>query len=567
MPPKFFQIGFNKCGTTFIARLFDLNRIPAAHWLEGALADDIAHAKLSGTRPLARWADSITAFTDMESVRFLNMPVIEAFKDYALLDAHYPGSVFLLNTRRVEDWIASRYLHRGGAYARSIAAAMDVPLGALGDIWAADWEAHLTGVRAHFAGRDRFVDIDIDEAAPEDYRTALSPWYDLPHLPSLPGAGVRRARLTTRPQVLAIMDEPQPGAEEDPGRRAQLAARLARLAAPARLRQKGSIDRPPHGQALCLDLERDQLHGADGTVMPLIRGPQGLFHLAAERPGLLRAAAMANDIAQVTGRGRYWLDPRPATWAGSGPDDPADGPLIASLRRRGARNVFLWPAPWRHRIGNAGFPGSPVAAGPEWDDRADILSWRGTLSGHAADDRQPAEALITALERDPHGPARALLPRTGRWRVLSALAGRAGMDLALIPDARRDGVLARAGLTAPVPVAAAGRPARFDLALSGSEGDADALPLLGGQALVLIEEDGWEGFVTGLFRAHRHYLPLAPGCTDLDRQLDWARAHPQECRRMVRQARRLWARLADPAGRRLHLAQVLADYRRATGQD
>ncbi|MCG6113530.1 MAG: hypothetical protein MEQ74_15550, partial [Paracoccus sp.] len=49
--------------------------------------------------------------------------------------------------RRVEDWIASRYLHRGGAYARSIAAAMGVPLGALGDIWAADWDAHLAGAR------------------------------------------------------------------------------------------------------------------------------------------------------------------------------------------------------------------------------------------------------------------------------------------------------------------------------------------------------------------------------------------------------------------------------------
>ncbi|WP_042249303.1 hypothetical protein [Paracoccus sp. PAMC 22219] len=172
MPPKFFQIGFNKCGTTFIARLFDLNRIPAAHWLEGALADDIAHAKLTGARPLARWADSITAFTDMESVRFLNMPVIEGFRDFALLDQHYPGSVFLLNTRRVEDWIASRYLHRGGAYARSIAANLGVPLGDLGDIWARDWADHLSAVRAHFAGRPEFIDIDIDQAAPEDYRRA-----------------------------------------------------------------------------------------------------------------------------------------------------------------------------------------------------------------------------------------------------------------------------------------------------------------------------------------------------------------------------------------------------------
>lgn len=102
MPPKFFQIGFNKCGTTFIARLFDMNGIPAAHWLEGALAEDIAFARLTGTRPLARWAQTV-AFTDMESVRFLNMPIIEAFRDFAFLDAHYPGAVFLLNTRRIED--------------------------------------------------------------------------------------------------------------------------------------------------------------------------------------------------------------------------------------------------------------------------------------------------------------------------------------------------------------------------------------------------------------------------------------------------------------------------------
>lgn len=566
MPPKFFQIGFNKCGTTFIARLFDLNRIPAAHWLEGALADDIAFAKLSGTRPLARWADSITAFTDMESVRFLNMPVIEASKDYALLDAHYPGSVFLLNTRRVEDWIASRYLHRGGAYARSIAAAMGVPLGALGDIWAADWDAHLAGVRAHFAGRAEFIDIDIDHATPDDYRSALSPWYDLPVLPPLPGQGVRRARQANLPRVLRIMDEPLPGADQDPDRRAQLATKLARLAAPARLRQKGSIDRPPHAQALCLDLGADQLRGADGAVMPLRRGPDGLFHLAAQRPGLLRAAAVANDIAGVTGHGCYWLDLRPATFAGSGPDHPADGPLIATLRRRGARNVFLWPAPWRHRIGNDGFPGVPVAD-TDWSDRADRLVWRGTLSGHAPASADTAEALITALEHRADGPARALLPRTGRWPVLADLAARPGLDVALTPDARRDRVLAQAGLTAPAPVRDDAPPARYRLALSGSEGNADALPLLNSHALVLIEQDGWEGFLSTLFRPEVHFLPLQPGCADLDLRLAWARAHQDEARQIAQRARRLCARLADPAGRRLHLAQVLADYRRATGQD
>ena len=478
MPPKFFQIGFNKCGTTFIARLFDLNRIPAAHWLEGALADDIAYARLTGARPLARWADSVTAFTDMESVRFLNMPVIEGFREFALLDRHYPGSIFLLNTRRVEDWIASRYLHRGGAYARSIAANLGVPLGDLGDIWARDWARPPVAVRAHFAGRPTFIDIDIDQAAPEDYRRALSPWYDLPHLPALPGAGVRQARRANLPRVLAMMQTAVPSTDIDPDRRARLAARLAGWPRPPPAAE-GTVDRPPHAQALCLDMDHGRLRTADGADLPLHRGPDGRFYLAAQRPGLLRAAAVANDIAALTDQGGYWLDMRPATFAGSGPDDPADGPLIASLRRTGARNVFLWPAPWLHRIGNDGFPAHPRAMIPHWQDRADVAGWRGTLSGHH--DRLTAEGAITRPADQRTGrPTRSseavdALPRMPRWRFLADHAGRDGVDLALIPDARVARALDRAGLRPPAPQAPP-RPPRHALCLAGSEGDADLLP-------------------------------------------------------------------------------------------
>ena len=62
MARKFFQIGFNKCGTTFIARLFGMNGYPAVHWAEGALAEDIAWSKLTGVKPLRPWADTV-AFT------------------------------------------------------------------------------------------------------------------------------------------------------------------------------------------------------------------------------------------------------------------------------------------------------------------------------------------------------------------------------------------------------------------------------------------------------------------------------------------------------------------------
>lgn len=560
---KFFQIGFNKCGTTFIARLFDMNAIPAAHWLEGALADDIAYARLTGAKPLARWADRITAFTDMESVRFLNMPVIEAFRDFALLDAHYPGAVFLLNTRRVEDWIASRYLHRDGDYARSVAADRGVALGDLADLWAADWEAHLTAARRHFGDRPEFLEIDIDHATPEDYRRALSPWFDLPRIPDLPGAGVRRARLRNLPRGARMLDAPLPGADQDPARRDRLARRLARLARPALLLRRAAT-RAPHDQALCLDLTEGVMRDAGGRVMPLRRGPDGRFHLDSQRPGLLRPAAVANDIAGIAREGLYWLDMRPATFAGSGPDDPAHAPLIAGLRRKGAQNLFLWPAPWHHRIGNRGFPGS-TSPSPAARDAAVV--WRGTLSGHDPISRLTAEAAVTALLADPgDAAARGAVTRGPRWRFLAERAADPALDLALLADPRRDRALAGAGLTAPVPCAPP-RAGRLHLCLSGSEGDADLLPLAFGHATVIRQQDGWESFVTGLFQPWTHVIPMAEDGSDLEARLAWAADHPDDCRRMSERCRRLCAGLGDPAGRRLHLSHLLADYRRATRQD
>ena len=93
MARKFFQIGFNKCGTTFIARLFGMNGYPTVHWAEGALAEDIAWSKLTGVKPLQPWADTV-GFTDMESVRYLNMPIVEAFKEFRFLDESWPVRSF-----------------------------------------------------------------------------------------------------------------------------------------------------------------------------------------------------------------------------------------------------------------------------------------------------------------------------------------------------------------------------------------------------------------------------------------------------------------------------------------
>ncbi|MDN5569640.1 MAG: sulfotransferase domain-containing protein, partial [Paracoccus sp. (in: a-proteobacteria)] len=428
MPPKFFQIGFNKCGTTFIAKLFDLNGIPAAHWAEGALADDIAYSRLTGRAPLQPWAQDTVAVTDMESVRFLNMPVIEAFKDYAFLDASFPGSVFLLNTRNVDDWVASRYMHWGGSYARSYAACLGVRLADLGDIWRQDWHAHIAGCRAHFKGRRKFLEIDIDEATPDDYRTALAPWFDLPVAPKLPGAGVRKARKAYPARLQQMLDAPAPDIR--PERRAKLAARLSLFARPARLSGRAAA---PSDHAVRLDLGKGHVTDATGTTLPLRRGADGQFYLDAQNFSLLRTATTVNDIAQVAKDGVYWLDMRPACLTGS--VRPSGGAVIAGLRRQGAADVFLWPAPWLHRIGNDGFPGAPMGDDPAFDDRADVAVWRGRLSGYPQDPAPDdlCEWVESALGGTPDSQA---IQRNARWRFLARHADMPGTDLALTPDDR-----------------------------------------------------------------------------------------------------------------------------------
>ncbi|MBK4214350.1 hypothetical protein JJJ17_00275 [Paracoccus caeni] len=377
MGRKFFQIGFNKCGTTFIARLFQMNDIPVVHWETGTLAEDIAYSKLVGRKPLQRWAD-VTAFTDMESVRYLNMPVIEAFREFRFLDEQFPGSVFLLNTRNVEDWVISRYMHRDGTYARAYAQILGVDLGDLANIWEANWHAHLADCRAYFAGRPEFIEIDIDHAAPADYVQALSPWFDLRHAPNVPG---KKRRAGYLPRLSQMLEAPTPAVEE----REDVAVALAERARPAAVRLSEVGFDACSGHYARFDAAAAEVRDRHGKLMPLTRDVDGWIYVDPVPPVRLRLTSAVNDIAQATDREVYHLDLRPECWLGSGPDHPVPGPIIAPCRRAGAENVFLWPLPWLHRHGNDGFLGNPLRAEPDWHaKKAQLCQVTDQISDEAA---------------------------------------------------------------------------------------------------------------------------------------------------------------------------------------
>lgn len=573
MPRKLFQIGFNKCGTTFIAELLQMNGIPARHWEKGALAEDIAFSKAAGRAPLAPWAGDTVAFTDMESARNLNLPIIEAFKDYAFLDQYFPGAIFLLNTRRVDDWVNSRYLHRNGAYARAFAHHLGVGLGDLGDIWRADWHAHLAGCRAHFAGRPEFVEIDIDEATPDDYRRAL-PWFDLSRTPPPPSQGKLRDRSTYADRLAQMLALPAPGSQIAPDQRAELAAALSDFARPAaQPRPVGAPGYQPSRHYACFDAASGVLTDSDGRALPILRDDRGRFIPDPRHPGLLLIAAAANDIAALTDRGIYDIDMREDCPAGSSPEQALDSPIIASSRRAGAEGVFLWPMPRLHWLANDAFLGPLLRDDPAFDDRKDVASWRGAPLGYAEGDlTRPTARAVDMLTSAPEGSPRqrqALidLAANPRIRFVQAHLGSDLIDARLQADPRTSRALRKAGLGALIAPRPATGPARYALCLGGPAAIEDLLPALNSHAVALVEGDGWQVFHQALFKPREHYIPLDPGAGNLAEQLAWARSHPQDCQQMSAAARAVCAALADPALRRLHLQAVLAAYRAATAQN
>lgn len=569
---KFFQIGYNRCGTTFIAGLFRMNGIPTVHWEEGALAEDIAYAKLAGRPPLQHWADRIVAFTDMESVRYVNMPVVEAFKEYAFLDRSFPGSVFLLNTRRVEDWVASRYMHRGGSYARTYAAIRGVGLADLGDIWAEEWHQHLAGVRAYFGDRPEFVEIDIDQAAPQDYCRALAPFFELPKYPEPPGAEVRQRRDGYRLQLEQMVNAPLPALSTS--QRQELAGRIAGFACPAKVRQAATGLDACSGQVVTFDAAKGEIRNRSGDFLPVQRGPDGRFHLDPGRLRWLEPVAAVNDIALICDKGVYQLDMRPACPLGIGAERQVGGPLLVPSRRAGAENLFLWPMPRHHRPGNDAFLGLPSQDELPFDQKLDRAFWRGTLTGYARGDGgpdldRPAEDAVQAvLQSAAYGaPLRGLLEQS-RLAFVAAYAGSPDVDAALQVQGKTAEALHRAGRAALIASADMPEPLshRYLICLGGAAGPDELTRLANSNSVLLKEEDGWQNVFSDLFRPWQHYIPLEYGGGDLARQLVWARTHPEECLAMSQAARDLCAALADPDLRRAHLEQVLRAYRKASGQ-
>lgn len=580
MQRKCFQIGFNKCGTTFLAKLFEVNNYPAVHWLGGALARDIAYSKLVGRPPLQKWVKDTVVFTDMESTPAFNLPMDEGYKEFEFLDRNFPGSVFLLNTRQVEDWIISRYMHLKGKYALNHARRRGVAVGDLADIWHAEWDAHLAAVRAYFNQRPEFVEIDIDRAGPDDYRDILAPWFDLPVCPALPTARTMKKRAAYLPKLDLMLNLPVPGSNATEAQKQEFASTSSRFATPSTICQRNGDSADASPTLAIFDAASGEAYDRSGEALPILRNENGDYLTNPEFRKWQMTAAVINDIAAIADHGLYRIDLSSTHLKGSQTAPNTDTPTIGTSRRIGAENLFLWPHPDLHRVESPMILGAPLRNDPEYDDKKDCAVWRGALAGYVSragepDLTRPIGQELSSILRSDSGSeqfndAVTNLQNLPRVALVNKYKGSRYVNAAFLKTQRIAQVFEKSGL--PTRIATSGNLDNFLLkhkyiiCLGDDSGTDGFLPMAHGRSVVLKEEDGWEMFHTALFKPWEHYIPLKQGATDLDEKLEWARANPEACKTISTEARQTCRMFANQTIRRETLKQVLESYLAATGQ-
>ena len=167
-PLRYFQIGFQRCGTTSIALFLNRCGIPCVHYDEGRLAKRMRVNLAAGRRPLAGYDERYRAFAN------LNWNAADDYYDgfmhYAALRNAYGGR-FILNTRPVERWVRSAMAHKALRGRREMLAHYALrysttDLDRVAECLRGEWDAHHRRVRAEIPA-DELLVFDIESDPPE----------------------------------------------------------------------------------------------------------------------------------------------------------------------------------------------------------------------------------------------------------------------------------------------------------------------------------------------------------------------------------------------------------------
>lgn len=120
--PKVVQVGFNKCGTRSLARLFSAVGHPVIHH---KVRRPLRSSRNAARLMRSNLADGRRVFSGMEEYTFYSdliylteTETFEGYKCFRDILRDYPDTILLLNLRDREAWIRSRLRHGHGELAR-----------------------------------------------------------------------------------------------------------------------------------------------------------------------------------------------------------------------------------------------------------------------------------------------------------------------------------------------------------------------------------------------------------------------------------------------------------------
>jgi len=313
-----------------------------------------------------------------------------------------------------------------------------------------------------------------------------------------------------------------------------------------------------------------EISDKSGKPIEVYRAEDGTFSTPRPETRFRRVSRALTEISSFGFCAPLRLDMHDAREYGL-PKSRLQAPVLAYNRRNGAQNVVLWPLSNYHTIGERRFVHKTPIDPIPFDKKTDILAWRGALSG------RPNKALAPNVKHRRFGAEilkELCQPQTDEalWKLHEELMGITRYNLVLRYFMSKD---ANVGLTLNDSFKTARETkllaplcrkrtaidwffrSKYVLCLTGNDTGSNFLPTANSNSVVLKEEDGWEHFYSGEFRAWEHYIPLSLGALDVEEKLAWAKENPVRCKEMVKAAQSVCAKLASPENRRVYLAEVL----------
>lgn len=175
--PKIFVIGLNRCGTTSFHTLFEKSFIPSLHWRDSGKVN-LTQAMMTnlalGLKPFEGF-DGYVAFSDLSYIS--TEVVLEGARLFREIHRHYPDAYFILNTRPIESWIASRTNHFNGLFLNQTVAASGYNKAEVHELWRDLAQNHEDEVKAYFAGNPKFLHFDITTGDPQEIADLLDDDY------------------------------------------------------------------------------------------------------------------------------------------------------------------------------------------------------------------------------------------------------------------------------------------------------------------------------------------------------------------------------------------------------